>query len=244
MNQILQILLSIIDLKHKKNIYKNLQKLFNKKIDIVFDIGGHKGETSLDLLKKFKIEKIFIFEPVQDSFKKMSNNLIKQKNKFEINKFNFALGNETKEILINKTAESSSSTINQININSNYYKRKNKILKFFFKNKNFQSKEKIKLKKISDFFDEYSVSSVDLMKIDTEGYEYFILNDLNNRIKKIKAIYFEHHYDFMIVKNYTFSQIHSLLTKNGFFKFNKSKMPFRKTFDYIYINKEFFNDKI
>ncbi len=244
MNQILQILLSIIDLKHKKNIYKNLQKLFNKKIDIVFDIGGHKGETSLDLLKKFKIEKIFIFEPVQDSFKKMSNNLIKQKNKCEINKFNFALGNETKEILINKTAESSSSTINQININSNYYKRKNKILKFFFKNKNFQSKEKIKLKKISDFFDEYSVSSVDLMKIDTEGYEYFILNDLNNRIKKIKAIYFEHHYDFMIVKNYTFSQIHSLLTKNGFFKFNKSKMPFRKTFDYIYINKEFFNDKI
>ena len=244
MNKILQFLLNIVDVKHKRNIYKNLQKIFNKEINTVFDIGGHKGETSLDLLKRFKIKKIFIFEPVLESFKKMSNNLIKYQDKCEINEFNFALGEETKEILINKTIESSSSTINQINTQSNYYKRKNKILKFFFKNKNFQSKEKIKIKKTSDFFDEYSFLSIDLMKIDTEGYEYFILNDLDEKIKKIKVIYFEHHYDFMIIKNYKFSQMHSLLNKNGFIKFYKSRMPFRKTFDYIYVNKEFFNDKI
>ena len=244
MNKILQFLINIVDAKHKRNIYENLQKIFSQKIDVVFDIGGHKGETSLDLLKRFEIKKIFIFEPVLDNFKQMSNNLSKYKDKCEIIKFNFALGDETKEILINKTIESSSSTINQINTQSNYYKRKNKILKFFFKNKNFQSKEKIKIKKTLDFFDENSILSVDLMKIDTEGYEYFILNDLNDKIKKIKAIYFEHHYDFMIIKNYTFSQMHSLLTKNGFIKFYKSRLLLRKTFDYIYINKEFFNDKI
>ena len=186
MNQILQILLSIIDLKHKKNIYKKLQKLFNKKIDIVFDIGGHKGETSSDLLKIFKIKKIFIFEPVLDSFKKMSKNLSKYQDKCEIKKYNFALGDETKEIFIKKTIESSSSTINQINTQSKYYKRKNKKLKFFIKN--FPTKEKIKIIKASDFFDENSISSLDLMKIDTEGYEYFIINSLNTKIKKIKAI--------------------------------------------------------
>ena len=74
MNKILQFLLNIVDMKHKINIYKNLQKIFNKEINTVFDIGGHKGETSLDLLKRFKIKKIFIFEPVLESFKKMSNN--------------------------------------------------------------------------------------------------------------------------------------------------------------------------
>tara|TARA_Y100000590_G_scaffold464334_1_gene633517 strand:+ start:123 stop:857 length:735 start_codon:yes stop_codon:yes gene_type:complete len=244
MNKILQLLLNLIDSKHKRNIYRNLQKIFGKKIDIVFDIGGHKGETSLDLLKRFEIKKIFIFEPVLESFEKMSSNLKKYEKRCQIKKFNFALGGQTKEILINKTAESSSSTINQINIQSEYYKRKNKILKFFFKNKDFQSKEKIKIKKTSDFFQENSILEIDLMKIDTEGYEYFILEDLNDKIKKIKAVYFEHHYDFMIVKNYTFSEMHSLLTKNGFIKFYKSRMPLRKTFDYIYINKEFFNDKI
>ena len=242
MNKILQFLLNIIDTRHKRNIYKSLEIIFGKKIDIVFDIGGHKGETSSDLLKIFEIKKIFIFEPVLDSFKKMSKNLSKYQDKCEIKKYNFALGDETKEIFINKTIESSSSTINQINTQSKYYKRKNKILKFFIKN--FPTKEKIKIIKASDFFDENSISSLDLMKIDTEGYEYFIINSLNTKIKKIKAIYFEHHYDFMIVKNYTFSQMHSLLTKNGFSKFYKAKMPLRKTFDYIYINKEFFNDKI
>ena len=115
MNNILQFLLNIVDIKHKRNIYKNLEKIFNKEINTVFDIGGHKGETSSDLLKRFKIKKIFVFEPVLDSFKKMSNSLVKYQDKCEINEFNFALGDETKEILINKTIESSSSTINQIN---------------------------------------------------------------------------------------------------------------------------------
>ena len=44
---------------------------------------------------------------------------------------------------------------------------------------------------------------------------------------------FEHHYDNMIKKNYTFSDINSLLVKNNFQLIYKSKMPFRKTFEYI-----------
>ena len=55
MNKILQFLLNIVDAKHKRNIYKNLQKIFNKEINTVFDIGGHEGETVSDLLKRFKI---------------------------------------------------------------------------------------------------------------------------------------------------------------------------------------------
>ena len=45
----------------------------------------------------------------------------------------------------------------------------------------------------------------------------------------------------MIVKNYTFSDINNLLNQNNFFKIFKAKMPFRKTFEYIYMN-EIFND--
>ena len=46
---------------------------------------------------------------------------------------------------------------------------------------------------------------------------------------------FEHHYHDMLIKNYTFSKIHSLLEKNNFRQFYK-RMPFRKTFEYIYRN--------
>ena len=49
---------------------------------------------------------------------------------------------------------------------------------------------------------------------------------------------FEHHYDNMIVKNYTFRDINNFLKMNNFNQIYKSKMPFRKTFEYIYKREE------
>ena len=61
---------------------------------------------------------------------------------------------------------------------------------------------------------------------------------LGKKINCVKILMFEHHYDNMIKKNYTFSDINSLLVKNNFQLIYKSKMPFRKTFEYIYKKKE------
>ena len=75
---------------------------------------------------------------------------------------------------------------------------------------------------------------ISFLKIDTEGHEYEILKGLKEKIKFIDTIMFEHHYDNMIIKKYTFSDINFLLKKNNFYQIYKSKMPFRKTFEYIY----------
>ena len=46
---------------------------------------------------------------------------------------------------------------------------------------------------------------IDILKIDTEGYEYNILRGIHKLdFKKIRYIYFEHHYDLMIDKKYKF----------------------------------------
>ena len=76
------------------------------------------------------------------------------------------------------------------------------------------------------------------MKIDTEGFEFNILKGIKRPdFKKIKYIYFEHHYDLMINKGYNFSDINSLLIQNNFEKIFKIKMKFRKSFEYIYEKK-------
>jgi len=49
---------------------------------------------------------------------------------------------------------------------------------------------------------------------------------------------FEHHYDDMLDKGYSFGDIKDLLNENNFIQIFKSKMPFRKTFEYVYINSE------
>ena len=91
-----------------------------------------------------------------------------------------------------------------------------------------------------DYFLSYhKIDYIDLLKVDTEGYELNILQSLGKKISKIKIIHFEHHFDDMVLKNYTLSSIHDLLKTNGFTKFFKTKMKFRKSFEYIYINKKY-----
>ena len=61
--------------------------------------------------------------------------------------------------------------------------------------------------------------SIDILKIDTEGYEFNILNGIESEdFKKINYIYFEHHYDLMNKKKYKFSDIDKLLKKIILFK--------------------------
>jgi hypothetical protein len=47
----------------------------------------------------------------------------------------------------------------------------------------------------------------------------------------------------MLIKKYKFSDIHNLLIKNNFYNSFKIKMFFRKSFEYIYLNNNFFKIK-
>ena len=96
---------------------------------------------------------------------------------------------------------------------------------------------KIKVSKLKDYIEKNNIKKIDFMKIDTEGYELEILLGLENKIRLVDIIMFEHHYDNMIKKNYKFSQIHDYLSENGFHRVFKIKMPLRKSFDYIYNKK-------
>ena len=150
---------------------------------------------------------------------------------------NITLGAENKTGSLKQINESSSSTLNEININSNYFKKKKQLL-FNRKNKDFYKEYKIKISTLSEYIDNNNFKKIDFIKIDTEGYEYEILKGFKEKFKIVNFIMFEHHYDDMLMKDYTFSNVHQLLELNNFKQFYKAKMPFRKTFEYIYINKK------
>ena len=130
-----------------------------------------------------------------------------------------------------------------MNTESNYFKKKKLITTIFGIKKFFKSKIPTKIVSLKNFIDENKIMKIDFVKIDTEGYEYNVLLGAGKDIVKINYILFEHHYDNMIIKNYTFHDIHKLLHENGFNKIYKTKMPFRKSFDYIYENQKNSVDK-
>jgi hypothetical protein len=109
---------------------------------------------------------------------------------------------------------------------------------FFSRNKNFLiEKQKVKIRKLSEFISEKLIDKIDILKLDTEGYEYNIIKNLDQKdFAKIRFIYFEHHYDLMINKGYKFFDINNILIKNKFQKKYKIRMKFRKSFEYIYEN--------
>ena len=234
---ILKYLLAILDKINQIKIYNFIKNILGNKLSFVLDVGSHHGETIKILNKYFKINSIFGFEPSRNNFSKLNRYILDAKIQ-NVEIFNFACGKENKEEILNYSAESSSSTINKINENSKYFKKKKLIIQGFSSAKFFKP-EKIQVKKLDDFLVLNNKKIIDLVKIDTEGYEIDVLIGMEENLNNTKMIYFEHHYDNMIQKNYTFSDINNFLNKNGFLQKGKFKMPFRKTFEYIYINERY-----
>ena len=233
---ILSIIISFIDYPNKKKITFFLKKKFQNQYLKIIDIGSHKGETLNLFLKNFNIEKIFAFEPNIKLFNFLNK---KGYNVKQVKIFNCGIGLNEENLDLNILIDSSSSTFNTINLDSNYYKKKNKIINFLSKKKSLlETKQNIAMLSLSRVIEENNINSIDILKIDTEGFEFNILKGIKRPdFKKIKYIYFEHHYDLMINKGYNFSDINSLLIQNNFEKIFKIKMKFRKSFEYIYEKK-------
>ncbi len=226
----LSILINIIDYNNKRKILNFFKKKFDQKIINVIDVGAHKGETINFFLKNFNIGKLFVFEPNKNLF----DFIIKKFSQKNIFIFNYGVGFKKEKKKLNISIDSASSTINNINMNTNYFKRKKKFLTLKKNSSYFIEAQEINVINLSEFL-LFKEDKIDVLKIDTEGYEFNILRGINKLdFKKINFIYFEHHYDLMIDKGYKFSDINKLLKENNFTLKYKVRMKFRKSFEYIY----------
>lgn len=230
--------LNFFDYFNKKKVINFIKKIFNSNIDIFFDIGAHHGETIKLFNKFFKINKIFGFEASPINFDKLYK-FLKNYKKKNIEIFNNAISHDAKNVKIQHFPETSSSTIVSLNRESNYFNRKKKILSPFKEYKP-EAVFDVRCLTLENFIKLQKINLIDIIKIDTEGYDYNVILSLGPKIKNVKVIYFEHHFHNMLKKNYNLSEIHNFLVKNNFRKAFKLKMFFRKTFEYIYLNKIFY----
>ena len=227
------LVLNIFDYSNKKKVINFFKKKFAKRAINLFDIGAHEGETMDLFLNNMNINKIYAFEPNLNIFRKI---ILKSKyNRENINIFNLGVGKYSEKKILNVFSETSSSTLNSINEDTKYFKRKKKIISLFYKKSFLNEKQEVKICNLSEFIIQNKIENIDVLKIDTEGFEYNIISGIkNDHFEKIKFIYFEHHYDLMLKKNYKFGDINKILIKNNFILKLKLKMKFRKVFEYIY----------
>ena len=224
----------IINLKkNKSNLDQYLKTLINYN-PLIFDVGANNGQSVENFKKIYPEAKFHCFEPNPDVWnildknykdnKNVVTNIIAVSDQIGTNKFHIY-------------ANSKHSSFNKLIPNHQYTKERSKT---------FNLKESEYLKKIVDvktitldkYCEENNIKNIDILKIDTEGSEFDVLKGLNDDdFKIIKFIFFEHHYDLMLKKDYKFSNINSLLKEKKFKLCFKNKMRFRKTFEYIYEKK-------
>lgn len=118
---------------------------------VVFDIGGYEGQWTSDIFSMYQ-PFIYIFEPI----KEFSDNICERFEKNQkIKVLPFGLSNQTKSVIISLDQNASS-----------VYKSE------------AEKTELVQMVSISDFINKKNIKKIDLMKINIEGGEFDILEEL------------------------------------------------------------------
>ncbi len=207
------------DLKryNTQNKQLNFDDLLKDKISnnpIIFDVGGNKGQSIEKFLKIFDKPIIHSFEPIKTEFDYMCSKFKNNKNIF-LN--NFALGDKTEEKEFNVTTKTFNSSFNKINLGTDWLKFRSK--QYNVSEEGYVSSvQKVNVIKLDDYCKDNNISVIDLVKIDTQGYEDKVLEGSLNSIKqnKIKAIVTEIMFDNVYDKYFSFSDIEKFIIPYNF----------------------------
>lgn len=143
---------------------------------VIFDVGGNEGQTANYYAKHFKNADIYTFEPVLEVYKSMVKNTGAN---VRIKCFNKALGNENGQVKIFKSGDYSG--VASINGEANQA---------------LPHEETIQVSTGLSICEEYQISCIDLLKIDTEGYEIHVLDGFKPMLKSgVKFICVEASFD-------------------------------------------------
>lgn len=146
----------------------NIKYLRKFKFNVSLDVGANVGTYTVELQKNSK--QVLCFEPLKRNIKLLKI-LINKNTKY----FSYALGNANKSMNIK---------IPEIKTNQYDYALSSINNKF----KKFKN-EKIITKKFDDLlFKNFFFKKIDFIKIDVEGFEYFVLKGMQKTLKKNNPI--------------------------------------------------------
>lgn len=200
-------------------------------INLLLDVGANTGQFASLMRRIGYDEKIVSFEPLSTAF------VLLQSNSIHDEKWiceNFALGNEDSELTIHVSKNSYSSSILDILPSHISYDEESKYI----------SDEIIKIKRLDDIFQNYyKPYHVVMLKIDTQGFERFVIDGANNSLKHILFLQLEISIEPLYKDETLFTEMLMILENKGFELFSlengirDSKSGKLLQVDGIFINK-------
>jgi len=225
--------------QHKKNKAKIsfdelYSKFYNKKNDklTIFDVGANTGQSIKRFQSKFNLKSIYSFEPNLSAFEELE-----KLSSETVHVYNFALGEKEEIRNFNNYPKKSSSSFYKINPKSSIYQI----------NKNFYSTE-VKVHLLDGCVDNFKIDKINILKIDTQGFEVSVLKGAIKAIKdkRIDFIETEINLGFQYDIKTSFKEIENQLYDNYILISIDEAGDIISNLDYqvnaIYINKDLINN--
>lgn len=152
----------------------------------IFDIGAFIGTVSIDYRKIFPNSVIYAFEPCKESY----DRLIENTKEYDIKCFNTAVGNVDGKISFNINGLDQTDSIFDTHPDGNKNWSNPGVP---FNGITTIEKREVDVCTLDTFMKQYNIERVDVIKMDTQGTEYTIIEGAVNAIKenKIKIVYTE-----------------------------------------------------
>lgn len=205
------------EIKKKEIKNKTFDQILKKNLSnspVIFDIGANHGQSIKRFKSLFADPIIHSFEPLKSEFHVMKNKYISD-NKVFLN--NVAAGDQEERKVLNITKKSDNSSFNNITLGTEWLKQRSK------QNQTDEvgyvtEKEQVKVIKLDDYIFENEIDVIDILKIDTQGYEDKVLDGCIESLKKnkIKVIITEIILDNNYSRYLNFSDIEKNLIVNDF----------------------------
>ncbi len=240
MNLRIKIIQTLIDINERIFFYPKLRAFYKKNCTssrvTVIDVGANKGQSIDFFTSIFKNIVVYAFEPNPMLFQKL---LVKYKNKKNIHLFNMGVSNINGTLELKETVTDETSTFEELNFESKYLQMKSNVLGV--KKENLICKKySVEVITLYDFIQKIGISSLDILKIDTEGHEYKCLLGLfSSENITINFIQLESHNDDMYIRPQKIDEIPNLLLKEGFNSCTMIKHGFGDFNECIYEKKQF-----
>ena len=230
------------------NREKTLRYLLDKDDVIIFDVGANVGNTVLEFKEWWPNSKIHCFEPQEECWE----NLTKVQQKFsqgEVIINNQALGKKanSKAAFYSHKISSGLSGFNKINTSSidsiyldELVKSNNVENSNYFKSIN--NKRKVDVIRLDDYLYKRGINHINLLKIDTQGYEPEVLEGLGDMLSNVDIIISELMFYDYYERSLSFFDLERLLIPAGFKLYDinhiaKNPMNGRTDWvDVIYVN--------
>ncbi len=155
---------------------------------VIFDIGGHIGESIFFLRRVFPDALIFSFEPDPDSFLKLK--ALADKKTFC---FNLAFSDSEGQVDFFRNKIGHTNSLLPVNLNSkdSIYLQRVRNSQEIFDVSRFNSKTIINSKRLDNFCEEKKIEHIDLLKIDVQGAETKVLRGAGNILELVENIIIE-----------------------------------------------------